>query len=131
MRLLRVVAQVILLVCLWLTADWVVRSSALPIPAGVLGLGMLVLLLLLGWLPLDVVELGAELLLAEMMLFFVPAMVGLTRFGPLFAQQGWELLAVLLIGCLVVMAGTAWVVDHLFHYEQRLHASRDAEGRGK
>lgn len=117
--------QVALLIGIWMAADRLGRAVGLPIPGGVTGLGLLAGLLFIGWLPLGAVQAGAEWLLADMLLFFIPPLMAVVDAGPLFAQLGWRLLLVLALGCLLVMVGTGVAVDWVFHYEQRRHARRE------
>jgi holin-like protein len=85
----------------------------------VLGLGLVVTLLFTGILKARHVHLGAEFLLAEMMLFFMPAFVVAITYLGLFATEGLRLVAAVALGTLVVMAGTVWVVDRVFRWESR------------
>jgi holin-like protein len=122
----RTAIQTVAFIGLWLLADQLSRRLGLPIPGGVVGLGILAALLFAGWLPLRMVQQGADWLLAEMLLFFIPPLMAVVDAGPLIAQVGWRLLVVLPIGCVLVMVGTGLAVDRVFHYEQRRHAEREA-----
>ncbi|WP_374356468.1 CidA/LrgA family protein [Chitinimonas sp.] len=113
--------QVLFLMALWLLADRLVRAWALPIPAGVLGLALLAALLFSRLLPVAAVQRGADRLLADMLLFFVPPLMAIVDSGPLLRQLGWRLLLVLPLGCILVMVGTGLIVDRVFRYEQRRH----------
>ncbi|WP_293933136.1 CidA/LrgA family protein [Iodobacter sp.] len=119
----RVLAQIGLLIAIWLASDWLVVKVDLPVPGGVLGLGFVFVLLLLG-APLNWVKDGAEWLLAEMLLFFVPAVVALVKYKALFIAEGWQLLVVIFLGTTLVMCVTATVVDRCFKWEHRLRLAR-------
>ena len=100
-----------LLLAGWLALDRAASRWHLPLPAGVLGL-------LLLWVALEAkaidarwVERGADSLLDHLMLFFVPAMLGLVDHPELASPLGLKLLAAVLTGTLLVMAGTAMVVE--------------------
>ncbi|GAB3262646.1 CidA/LrgA family protein [Chitinimonas naiadis] len=120
--------QIFFFVVVWLASDALARYAGWPIPGSVIGLALVAALLFSRLLPSRYVQRGADWLLAEMLLFFIPPVVAVVNFGPLIASQGWRLLAVLLLGMLVVMIGTGLVVDWVFHYERRRHAQ--AAGRG-
>jgi holin-like protein len=120
---IHIAAQIGLLIAIWLVSDWLVRTLSLPIPGGVLGLGLLLALLLMG-APLSWVKGGAEWLLAEMLLFFVPAVVALIKYQALFFAEGWQLLVVIFLGTAMVMCVTAIVVDRCFKWEHRLRLAR-------
>lgn len=119
----RVLAQIGLLIAIWLASDWFVRRTGLPVPGGVLGLGIVFALLLLG-VPLNWVKDGAQWLLAEMLLFFVPAVVAMVKYKALFISEGWQLLVVIFLGTALVMCVTALVVDRFFKIEHQLRLAK-------
>lgn len=121
--LFRVLAQVGFLIAIWLASDWFVHFTSLPVPGGVLGLGIVFIALLAGF-PLRWVQYGAEWLLAEMLLFFVPAVVALVKYKALFIAEGWQLLVVIFLGTALVMCVTALVVDRFFKIEHRLRMAQ-------
>lgn len=121
---LRAFAQVLGLVALWWMAEQATRWLALPLPGSVLGLGVLVLLLSTGLLPVAWIKEGADWLLAEMLLFFIPAVVAVVQYPAILLKEGWHLLLVILLGTVVVMVGTALVVERVFRYEHRLRLRR-------
>ena len=66
------------LVCLfWLTSDLVVHFVKFPLPGGILGLGVVLLLLMTKRIRLDSIKRGTELLLGDMLLFFIPAVLAI------------------------------------------------------
>ncbi len=119
----RVLAQIGLLIAIWLASDWFVHRTGLPVPGGVLGLGIVFVLLLLG-VPLNWVKDGAQWLLAEMLLFFVPAVVAMIKYKALFISEGWQLLVVIFLGTALVMCVTALVVDRFFKIEHQLRLAK-------
>lgn len=121
---LRALAQVAGLAGLWWLADGAMHALGLPIPGSVAGLAVLVLLLRRGWLPLAWVAEGAGWLLAEMLLFFIPAVVAVVQYPAVILRSGWQLLLVILLGTVGVMVGTALVVERVVRLEQRLRQGR-------
>ena len=111
--------QVLLIVGLWAGAEWLVQATHLPIPSGIVG--MMILLLLLGrqWVAPQTVSKGAGWLLAEMLLFFVPAAMIVIQNPQLFGTLGLKLLLVIVVGTVLVMAATALTIDLLFRWKQR------------
>ncbi len=111
--------QVLLIVGLWIGAEWLVQATHLPIPSGIVG--MMILLLLLGrqWVAPQTVSKGAGWLLAEMLLFFVPAAMILMQNPQMFGLLGLKLLAIIVVGTILVMAATALTIDVLFRWRQR------------
>ncbi|BCL76594.1 LrgA family protein [Jeongeupia sp. HS-3] len=117
--LFRLVTQLLLIFAVWFATDWFARVIASPIPGSVIGLGVVLALLLCGVLHTDTIRRGAEWLLAEMLLFFIPPCIAVVQFGALFKAEGLQLIAVIALGTLIVMAGTALVVDIVFRWEHR------------
>ncbi|MFS2157592.1 CidA/LrgA family protein [Pseudomonas sp. Pseusp122] len=87
---------------LWL--DW-------PIPGGVIGLALLLLAFATGVLKPAALQLGAGLLLAEMLLFFIPALMSLLDYGALVRNEGWRIMLVIAVSTLMVMLVTALTVE--------------------
>jgi holin-like protein len=103
-------AQVALVLALWGAGEAVVRWLDLPLPGGIVGLGLLLALLGSGWLPARFVRGGANWLIADMLLFFVPAVMAAREHRELLGALGVKLGIVIVVSTLCVMAGTAWLV---------------------
>ena len=110
-NLIETAAQGAALIGLWWLCDAAVRAAGLPIPGGVAGMAVLLALLASGALPVGCLRLGAKGLLNHMLLFFVPAAVTLRDHPELLGSTGFKLLAVIVVGILSVMAGTALAVE--------------------
>lgn len=118
----RAVFQIGCLVVLWWLCERLVRAAGLPIPGGVLGLAVLLALLASGALPAKWLALGAGRLLDHLLLFFVPATMTLLNHPELLGATGLKVLAVILVGVISVMAGTALIVD--WHFRLRARHAR-------
>lgn len=116
-RWLQIPLQIGLLSAIWLLCDLAVRQFHLPLPANVTGMLALLLLILLGWVKIEWFKEGAAWLLAEMLLFFVPAVVAVVNYQDLLLQQGWRIALVLLISTTLVLGVTALAVDRLYCFE--------------
>lgn len=103
--------QAALLLSLWALAGWAVGSLDLPLPAGVAGMAVLLLLLASGALKPVSVRRGADWFLTHMLLFFVPASVSVLEHPELLSGFGLRLLLAVLAGTLLVMGGTALAVE--------------------
>jgi holin-like protein len=104
-------AQIALLCGLWGVGELIARWARLPIPGGVVGMAIALALLASGRLSLVSVRRGADWLLAEMLLFFVPAVLAILDHRELFGWLGLKVLAVILAGTVTVMTVTALTVD--------------------
>lgn len=102
--------------------QWAATAMALPVPGGVIGLALVLLLLATGWLRPMHIRRGASWLLAEMLLFFVPAVMCLLDHGELLGMLGLKIFAVIVLGTLLVMGSTALVIDLCYRWMHR-HAS--------
>lgn len=84
-----------------------------PLPGNVLGMLLLTLSLLLGWVKLRWLEESAQFLLKHMMLFFAPTIVGVIAY---FSEIGgrWPLLAInLIVSMSSVLLVTGWATGKL------------------
>lgn len=100
-----------LLAAFWGLGEAVARLAHLPVPGGVLGLALVLVLLATGRLHAVSLRRGADWLLAEMLLFFVPAILAVLDHREFLGMLGVKLLAAVLAGTLLVMGGTALTVD--------------------
>ena len=128
--LLKTTAQLALLLFFWGIGYGLQQRFHVPISAGVLGLFLALAALLCGVLRLDWIKGGADFVLGELVLFFVPCVVGLLKYQALFQSQGWQLISTIAIGTVCVMVATAYAVSIGFKWEhalkQRLHAHKPA-----
>jgi len=74
-------------------------------------MGVVLLALEMGWVSRESLQSGASSLLGNLVLFFVPAMLGVVEHRELVSIEGVKLLAAVLIGTPLVMIGTAAVVE--------------------
>ncbi|WP_250452585.1 CidA/LrgA family protein [Caballeronia sp. ATUFL_M2_KS44] len=123
-RFARVAVQSAGIAGIWFAADFVARKLALPVPGGVVGLIALLLLLMCGGIAPRWVKAGADWLLADMLLFFIPAAVAVVQYGGLFMEDGWRLALVVVGGTLMVMIAVAFAVDRAARLERRLALRR-------
>ena len=118
--LLKTIAQLGLLVLIWWLGSFIQQSLNLPISAGVIGLLLLTAALISGIFKLEWVKQGADLFLAELVLFFVPIVVGLIKYKQLLLTQGWQLAIAVIAGTICVMVCTAYCVFLGFKLEAKL-----------
>ena len=111
--------QVAALGAFWALGEAFARRLALPVPGGILGLFAVLGLLASGWIQPSLVRRGARWLMAEMLLFFVPAVMALLDHRELVGLLGLKLLAVVLLGTLCVMCTTALTIETCFRWSMR------------
>lgn len=123
-RLARIAVQSAALGAVWFGADFAVRRLGLPVPGGVVGLAALLVLLFCGGVTPRWVKAGADWLLSDMLLFFIPAAVAAVQYGGLFRADGWRLALVVVAGTLMVMVAVAFAVEQAARFERRLALRR-------
>ena len=114
---LQVPVQVLIYAGLFVCAEYLVNWLHLPLPANLVGMLMLLALIVCRVIPLKWVRAGARWLLAEMLLFFVPAVVAVVNYAQLLRVDGWRIFAVIALSTLMVLGATAWVVDKVYRFE--------------
>jgi holin-like protein len=129
MRAGKIALQTAVIAGVWYVADFIVRRTGLPVSGGVVGLGLL-LVLLFGGVATCWVEDGANWLLSDMLLFFIPATIAAVKYGGLFEQDGWRLALVVVAGTVSVMVAVALAVDMAARFERRLVLRRVLAERG-
>jgi len=115
----QVPVQVLLYVALFVFAEYLVQWLHLPLPANLVGMMILLTLILCRIIPLNWVRAGARWLLAEMLLFFIPAVVAVVNYAQLLLIDGWRIFTVIALSTLMVLGTTAWVVDKVYQFEIR------------
>lgn len=116
--------QAAVLAAAWQAGQLIVRLAGLPVPGSIVGMGLMLALLLSGWLRLPAVKKGSDFLLAQMLLFFVPAVLAVMNHPEFLGWTGLKLLLAILAGTLIVMASTAWTVELCFRWRQRREAAQ-------
>lgn len=110
---LQLLLQVGLIIAIFELGQLLQASFSLTIPGSVIGLVILSLLLQMGLLKIRFVESGAKLMNQHLVLFFVPATVGIIEHTNLFHGKGLLLIPIVMLSTLAVMISaslvTAWV----------------------
>jgi len=108
--------QVILILAFWLAGELIVRRTGLPIPGAIAGLFIVLALLMSKRLSLRSVRRGAQLFLAEMLLFFVPAVLALLDHPEFLGLLGLKIFTVILLSTIIVMIVTGGVIDLCYRW---------------
>ena len=118
-RLGRLVSEIAVLLAIYFLGCQISVWLHLPIPCGVVGMALLLLAFALGWIKPAALQLGAGVLMAEMLLFFIPALMSLLDYGALVRDEGWRILLVIGISTLLVMVVTAFTVEAVCRWRLR------------
>jgi holin-like protein len=115
----RLVSELSILLAIYLFGCQLASWLPWPIPGGVIGLALLLGAFALGWVKPAALQMGAGLLLAEMLLFFIPALMSLLDYGTLMRTEGWRIMLVIGVSTLLVMVVTAFTVELVFRWKLR------------
>ncbi|MCO7513689.1 CidA/LrgA family protein [Pseudomonas guariconensis] len=118
-KCLRLLAELAILLALFLLGGQLAVWLGWPIPGGVMGLALLLLLFACGVVKPAMLQLGAGWLMAEMLLFFIPALMSLLDYGNLLRNEGWRILLVIAVSTLLVMVVTAVTVELVCRWRLR------------
>lgn len=115
----RLLAELCVLFVLYLVGGQLVAWLGWPIPAGVMGMALLLVLFAVGAVKPGTLQRGAGWLMAQMLLFFIPALMSLLDYGSLMRSEGWRILLVIALSTLVVMVVTAVTVELVCRWSLR------------
>ena len=110
--------QILLILMVWGFAYTMQTRLHLPIASGVLGFFILLFLLETQWIRLEQVEHGANLLLTELLLFFIPPVVGVIQYQQLLIISGWKIVIIIFISTFMVMASSMLSVRMLLKQDE-------------
>lgn len=91
----------------------------LPVPGSILGIIVMFILLETGILKLKWIEIGASWLLAELLLFFIPAAVGVMKYFPMLQSDGVRILIVVICSTFIVMASSGLIASRIAKQKER------------
>lgn len=118
-KILRLLGELAVLLALFLLGGQLAAWLGWPIPGGVMGLALLLLLFASGVIKPATLQLGVGWLMAEMLLFFIPALMSLLDYGALMRHEGWRILLVIAVSTLMVMVVTAVTVEWVCRWRLR------------
>lgn len=118
-KIVRLFAELAVLLALFLVGGQLAAWLVWPIPGGVMGLALLLVLFACGVVKPATLQLGAGWLMAEMLLFFIPALMSLLDYGALMRTEGWRILLVIAVSTLMVMVVTAGTVELVCRWRLR------------
>jgi holin-like protein len=123
-RLARLVVELLVLLAIYQVGCEISLWLNLPLPGGVIGLALLLLTFASGLVKPATLQTGAGLLLAEMLLFFIPPLMSLLDYGTLVRNEGWRIMLVIGFSTLMVMLVTAFTVEMVCRLKDRSQDGR-------
>lgn len=118
--------QIGMILVLWLAGEAIARGTGLPVPGSILGLALTLLLLASGRISAFSLCHGARWFLAEMLVFFVPAVLAVVDHREFLGIVGLKLVVTILAGTAIVMAVTGFSVDLCLRWTASDGSSRSA-----
>jgi len=113
MKLVTIFIQILFISLFFVLGAGVKEIFSIPLPASMIGLGFLLLALFTGVVKLEWIDKGANFLLAELLLFFIPSAVGIVNYDEIMSWQGLELVLIIAVSTFIVMAATAFTADFI------------------
>jgi len=110
-KALQIIVQIIFIWGFLLIGIWLSAALHIQIPGSIIGLLLLFICLKAHIIKLAWVDAGASFLTGELLLFFVPAAVGVIQYDEIFGIIGIKLIVVIVLGTIVVMASTGVVAE--------------------
>lgn len=107
----QIVLQVGIIYLITKAGEWVQSQFNLPIPGSIVGLFLLLILLSCKAIPEKWIREGANFLLSTMMLFFIPATVGIMNYFDIFRGRGWLLVLGIIVSACIVMIFSGFVAE--------------------
>lgn len=103
--------QIGFIILFWLAGEGFVRVTGLPVPGSIIGLGLMLVTLASRRVSLFSLRRGAQWFLAEMLLFFVPAVLAVLDHREFLGLVGLKVLAIIVAGTVIVMLITGFTVE--------------------
>ncbi len=109
---MKLVVQIGILYIFYRVGAYIQDVFSIPVPGSIIGMILLLLLLMTGFLKDKYLQDGAYVLLLYLPLFFVPATVGvMDHFGFLSSIDGLIMLFALLVGTILVLLSSGLVAQ--------------------
>lgn len=111
MYIIKAFLQVGVLLAATLVGNELTQMLHLKIPGSMVGILLVIILLQAKVIRLEWIESGANLLIAELMLFFIPSAVGVMQYKQLMVVDGMRFELVILLSTLTVMVCTGFLSE--------------------
>lgn len=117
--LCRIALQIGVFIVFWQAGNFIARWLALPLPGSIIGLALLLLLLGFKIIPLAWLETGTHVLLSEMLLFFVPAVIGVMKYSQLLVTSGWRIVLAIAASTVLAMTVAGLLVEFVVRVREK------------
>lgn len=111
MYMIKATLQVGVLLGVTMLSNGITQMLHLKVPGSILGILLVIVLLQTKVIRLEWIESGANLLIAELMLFFIPSAVGVIQYKQVMVTDGMRFEGVILLSTLTVMVCTGFLSE--------------------
>ena len=119
-----ILSQISILVLIWGMSELFHNFFRLRVSGGIIGVFFILILLISGLLKKRWIQKGNDYLLAELMLLFIPCVVGLTNYKELLVTHGAYLLISILMSTICIIIATNYFVNLGLKLEKYLNSKR-------
>lgn len=116
MKIIKVLMQIMGLCVISMIGNSLANFINIGIPGSIMGMFLLLLLIERKWIPIEKIELGANFLIAELLLFFVPSAIGVIQFQEVLQKDWAQLFLVIAASIFFVLLfvgiATEFIVRH-------------------
>lgn len=112
MKALNIIMQIGILAVISFMGSFMADNFDLGIPGSIYGIVILLALIKLQVIPIEKIERGADFLLAELLLFFIPSAIGVIEFQDILAGELLQLLMTLGVS-IIMLLGLVGLVSEL------------------
>lgn len=122
MKFVQIILQIFLLFILFWIGEWISELFHLMIPGSVIGLVLFFLLLISGIIKEQYIQAGASFMMKHLVLFFIPATVGIMNHIDLFKGKGVFLIVITVVSTVLVMAVSGLISQKIHQRGEKEHA---------
>jgi holin-like protein len=119
LKIVNLVIQIILLYIIYLIGVWIQETLHLFIPGSIIGMLLLFMLLCTNMIKINWFDTGAQWLIQNLPLFFLPVTVGIITFFHIFLGKGFFILVIVIVSTFLVMITTGRVGQGLVNRKVR------------
>lgn len=111
----KVASQIGLLYIIYLVGSWIQHTFSLPIPGSIIGMAILFILLMTNGINAKWIQDGSSWMMKHLVLFFIPATVGIIGYFSFFSGKGSLMVLIVLFSTALVLVISGlvgqWIVQ--------------------
>jgi len=123
MKIVSILIQILGLCAISYIGNVLASFLNIGIPGSILGILLLFVVIEQKWLPLEKIELGANFLIAELLLFFIPSAIGVIQFQDVLKHDWAQLLFAIGASICLVVVFVGIVTELIVRFRESRNAS--------